>query len=70
MINSPRALVHTEQILPGQNGGSFNLEILRQKINSEEYIYEAIQRIAQVLSNELLKTSRGGYHARQRKRRK
>jgi hypothetical protein len=53
------------------NGDSFNLENLRNKINSEEYLYEAIQRIAQVLSNELLKVSRGGvYHERQRKRRK
>jgi hypothetical protein len=71
MINSSPAAVRTEQILPGQRGGSFNLESLRRKINSEEYLYEAIQRIAQVLSTELLKTtSRGGYHARQRKRRK
>jgi hypothetical protein len=70
MIDSPPAAVHTERILPGQRGGSFNLESLRRKINSEEYLYEAIQRIAQVLSNELQKTSRGGYHARQRKRRK
>jgi hypothetical protein len=70
MMDLPRAPAHAERILPGQDGGSFNLEVLRRKINSEEYLYEAIQRIAQVLSNELLKTSRGGYHARQRKRRK
>jgi hypothetical protein len=50
---------------------SFDPESLRKKINSEEYLYEAIQRIAQVLSGELLKISRGGvYHERQRKRRK
>jgi hypothetical protein len=53
------------------SGVSFDLENLRKKINSEEYLYEAIQRIAQVLSTELLKVSRGGvYHERQRKRRK
>jgi hypothetical protein len=59
--------------LPGQAGNraSFDLENLRKKINSEEYLYEAIQRIAQVLSSELLKMSRGRiYHERQRKRRK
>ncbi|MDR2135462.1 MAG: hypothetical protein LBO76_02485 [Treponema sp.] len=59
--------------LPGQakNGAVFDPEYLRKKINSEEYIYEAIQRIAQVLSSELLKMSRGRiYHERQRKRRK
>jgi hypothetical protein len=71
MINLPQAALPAERILLGQGGGSFDLETLRRKINSEEYIYEAVQRIAQVLSNELLKTSREGiYHARQRKRRK
>jgi hypothetical protein len=54
-----------------RDGSSLDLESLRKKINSEEYLYEAIQRIAQVLSGELLKISRGGvYHERQRKRRK
>jgi hypothetical protein len=70
MMDSARVLACGGRILPGQSGGRLNLEALRQKINSEEYLHEAIQRIAQVLSNELLKTSRGGYHARQRKRRK
>jgi hypothetical protein len=52
-------------------GASFDLENLRKKINSDDYIFEAVQRIAQVLSNELLKVSPGGvYHERQRKRRK
>jgi hypothetical protein len=50
---------------------SFDPEELRQKISSEEYLSAAIQRIALVLSNELLKVSVGGiYHERQRKRRK
>jgi hypothetical protein len=56
--------------LPGQAGEGFDPENLRQKINNKEYIYGAIQRIAQVLSNELLKISRGGIYERQRKRRK
>jgi hypothetical protein len=56
--------------LPAQAGEGFDPEILRQKINSEEYMYGAIQRIAQVLSNEVLKISRGGIYERQRKRRK
>ncbi|MDR0669561.1 MAG: hypothetical protein LBF95_05725 [Treponema sp.] len=58
--------------LPGQgNRVPFDPENLRKKINSEEYLYEAIQRIAQVLSSELLKMSQGRiYHERQRKRRK
>lgn len=57
-------------LFPGPTGEGFNPESLRQKINNEEYVYGAIQRIAQVLSNELLKMSRGGIYERQRKRRK
>ncbi|MDR1251337.1 MAG: hypothetical protein LBK62_04130 [Treponema sp.] len=37
--------------------GSTKLEQLRNRINDEDYLYEAIQRIAQVLSNELLDIS-------------
>ncbi|MDR0641408.1 MAG: hypothetical protein LBG07_03010 [Treponema sp.] len=84
MMNSSQAALHGDQmpftavrrkagvtVFPsGQAGEGFDPENLRQKINSEEYIYGAIQRIAQVLSNELLKISRGGIYERQRKRRK
>lgn len=49
---------------------SFNADLLRQKINDEEYLNEAIQRIALVLTNELLDISPGGtFYGRQRKRR-
>jgi hypothetical protein len=40
--------------------GLSKLEILRQKINSEDYIHEAIQRIALIMSNELLDLPQGG----------
>ena len=40
--------------------GLSKLEILRQKINNEEYLHEAIQRIALILSNELLDLPQGG----------
>lgn len=47
------------------------LDNLRKKINNEDYLKGAIQRIALMLSNELLDTSQGGlYHERQRKGRK
>jgi hypothetical protein len=47
------------------------IAILRQKIDNEDYLYEAIQRIAQVLSNEILDLPHGGsYHERQWTRRK
>jgi len=36
------------------------LELLRQKINNEEYLHEAIQRIALIISNELLDLHPGG----------
>jgi hypothetical protein len=40
--------------------GLSKLEVLRMKINSEDYIHEAIQRIAHIISNELLDLPRGG----------
>jgi hypothetical protein len=53
----------------GGNKAPFDLEALRKKINNEEYLYGAIQRIAQVLSNELLKVSQGSiYHERKRRK--
>jgi hypothetical protein len=50
--------------------GATELEQLRHKINNKDYLYEAIQRIALILSNELLDISRGGICHGQRKRRK
>jgi hypothetical protein len=51
--------------------GPSRIELLRAKINSEEYLYEAIQRMAQVLSNEILGIPQGGtFYERQRKGRK
>ena len=41
-------------------GGPSRLEVLRKKINDEAYIHEAIQRIALIISNELLDLSQGG----------
>jgi len=50
---------------------SSGLETLRQRINDEKYLHAAIQRLALVLSNEIMDiTKEGGYNERQRKRRK
>ena len=47
------------------------LEILRRRINDEDYLYAAIQRLALVLSKELMEMSQEGTrHERQHKRRK
>jgi hypothetical protein len=48
---------------------STRLEQLRQRINDKDYVHAAIQRIALVLSNELMDMSqgRGNYNERQRK---
>jgi hypothetical protein len=47
------------------------LELIRRRINDEDYLYAAIQRLALVLSNEIMElTTKGGGHERQRKRRK
>ena len=50
---------------------SQKLDLLRQRINDENYLHAAIQRLALVLSNELMQiNSEGGRNERQRKRRK
>jgi hypothetical protein len=47
------------------------IEQLRKKIDNDDYLYEAIQRIAQILSNEILDIPQGGiFYERQRKGRK
>jgi hypothetical protein len=52
-----------------QTMSSTRLEQLRKSINDENYLYAAIQRIALVLSNELMDMSQkeGRYNERQRK---
>jgi len=52
-----------------QTISSTRLEQLRKSINDEDYLYAAIQRIALVLSNELMDMSQkeGRYNERQRK---
>jgi hypothetical protein len=54
----------------GSQFDSLELEKIRRKIDSKEYLDEAIQRIALVLSNELLNISRKGLYHYERKRRK
>ncbi|MCL2266771.1 MAG: hypothetical protein FWC17_03260 [Treponema sp.] len=54
-----------------QTLGVDRLELLRRRINDENYLHAAIQRLALVLSNELMEiSSEGGRNERQRKRRK
>ena len=54
-----------------QTLSSTKLEQLRHRINDEDYLHAAIQRLALVLSNELMEmTQEGARHERQRKRRK
>jgi hypothetical protein len=53
----------TEQNKPSD---SSRITTLKQKINDEDYLFEAIQRIAQVLSNEITGFSKGGAVERKR----
>ncbi|MCL2230067.1 MAG: hypothetical protein FWC01_03155 [Treponema sp.] len=47
------------------------LEMLRQRIDDDNYLHAAVQRLALVLSNELMGIStKGGRNEQQRKRRK
>ncbi|MCL2092966.1 MAG: hypothetical protein FWH12_02115 [Treponema sp.] len=58
------------KLLVEEMPGLTKLDILRQKINSEDYLHEAIQRIALIISNELLDLPQGGRsYERQRKSR-
>ena len=53
-----------------EDTGLSKLDVLRQKINNEDYLHEAIQRIALIISNELLDLPQGGRsYERQRKSR-
>jgi len=47
----------------------YRLEAIRQRINDETYLYAAIQRLALVMSNELMEINKEGGHY-ERKRRK
>ena len=50
---------------------SKKLEVIRRRINDEDYLHAAIQRLALVMSNELMDmTQEGVRNERQRKRRK
>ena len=55
---------------PAKGLGVTELEALRAKINNEEYVNEAIQRISLILSNELLDIPHGGNHEQRRKGRR
>jgi len=60
-----------EQAALAENISAKKLDLLRRRINDEKYLHAAIQRLALVLSNELMEiTSEGGRNERQRKRRK
>ena len=56
-----------EDIFPlGENDLPNKLSLLKQKINDDDYLFEAIQRIAQVLSNEITGIPGGGKSERTR----
>ena len=62
-----RASLRLAEVEPS---GLTKLEVLRSKINSEDYLHEAIHRIALIISNELLDLPQGGKpYERQRKSR-
>ena len=61
-----RTLRLTEQ----DSSGLTRLEVLRSKINNDDYLHEAIHRIALIISNGLLDLPQGGRsYERQRKSR-
>ena len=69
MIRVPRG---NPPVVQRENqAGVSRIDLLRAKIHSEDYLNEAIQRMALVMSNEILGIPQGGmFHERQRTRRK
>jgi len=60
-----------EQAALAESISAKKLDLLRRRINDEKYLHAAIQRLALILSNELMEiTSEGGRNERQRKGRK
>lgn len=56
--------VQTEKrIMRGNRLGPTELEQLRAKINDREYLYEAIESLAVVLSNKILNIPQGGLYS-------
>jgi hypothetical protein len=50
-----------QDMVPPVNQNEFSrIEQLRKKIDNKEYLHGAIQRIAQILSNEILDIPQGG----------
>jgi hypothetical protein len=69
MIMGPRKAPPAAQ--PESQAKTSRLALLRAKVNSEDYLFEAIQRLAQIMSNEILGIPHGGmFYERQRKGRK
>jgi hypothetical protein len=50
----------SEKPSTGEVSGLSKLEVLRKKINNEDYLHEAIHRIASIMSNALLDLPQGG----------
>ncbi|GHV76293.1 hypothetical protein AGMMS49942_11140 [Spirochaetia bacterium] len=63
-----RVLRKIPQVVQRENqAGASRIALLKAKINSERYLDEAIQRMALVMSNEILGIPQGGtVHERQR----
>jgi hypothetical protein len=58
-----------EQTLNPSSSGLDRLELLRRRINDEDYLRAAIQRLALVMSNEIMEiTAEGGRHERKRRK--
>ncbi|MDR3335863.1 MAG: hypothetical protein LBT16_01540 [Treponema sp.] len=68
MITAPRK---ASPVLEFDAQSSYSrIEILREKIDNTDYLCEAIQRIAQTLSNEILDLSQGGLNYEQQRKRR
>jgi len=59
-LSSPEGMLLRSRRSPNACLEDPRLEALRRKINDEKYLHAAIQRFAEILSNELISLPQGG----------
>jgi len=65
-VNKPQVY---EPLINASSVHEYRLEVLRQRINDDNYLHAAIQRLALVMSNELMDiTQEGGQYERKRRK--
>jgi len=68
-LDNNSELTVNEHLIREPNVREYRLEILRQRINDDNYLHAAVQRLALVMSNEIMDiTQEGGQYERKRRK--